>query len=216
MELSTLAAASIASFFAFLSLSPIFFYYFRTKIQPEALSIQPKPIVESEKHGIDFVRKLTTEEIQILTKSLENVNQYFPQNKTEITWLNLFFNQRFTVNHPEQQKLDQFVNQLIKDNSPYQTNYTISYGFLINPAGSTKYQQFHFDYTTTSTNIFIPMTKVTFKNATQFLRKKMKSKMDYWNNFGEIEDIMEKEDIDFLEISQIACKPFLVTKMHPR
>eukprot|EP01080_Neovahlkampfia_damariscottae_P012262 gene12262-5846_t len=213
MELLRVAAVSFVTFITSISIYSLTSKFFISQKEPQKKVLTAQ--LESKKHGIDFVRKLTEGEIEIICKSLENVREFFPKNEKEITWLNLFFNQKFTVSHPLQQQLDKMVNQLVEENSLYKTNYTISYGFLINPAGCQKYQQFHFDYTTTSMNIFVPMTKVTFKNATQFLRRKMNSKMDYLNNFGEAEDIMQKENLDFLEISQIACKPFLVTKMHP-
>jgi hypothetical protein len=179
-----------------------------------------KPKVELEtpkpKHGIDFCRRLNPEEIEVLKTTLENVNELIPRQANQVAWLNLYFNQKFTVPHDYQEKLHQLVNKFIAEQyKDFETIHILSYGFLVNPAGSTKFQQFHFDYTESSSNLFVPMTKVTFKNATQFLRMKMNSKMDYFNNFGEIDEIMEKEDVDYVEVSQLACKPYLLTKMHP-
>ena len=82
----------------------------------------------------------------------------------------------------------------------------VSYGFIISPAHGTVDQRFHYDYTHTSSNLFVPLTKITPLNATQFLKKPLKAHYEDIQWLGDAEDLMEKEGHP-IEINQVL--PFL-------
>lgn len=106
------------------------------------------------------------------------------------------------------------VNLLFPD---FKEKHILSISFIINPAGSQKDQKFHCDYTYTSGNIFIPLTKTTTLNATQYIKTPLScSRMDRNNNFGDTpESIMIKENVGSIEIAQMTSLPFAMLKMHP-
>lgn len=78
----------------------------------------------------------------------------------------------------------------------------VSYGFIISPAGGTVDQRFHYDYTHTSSNLFVPLTKLTPLNATQFLRKRLHGHYGDIQWLGDVDDLMQKEG-EPIEIHQV-------------
>jgi len=172
--------------------------------------------------GIFYQRTLGDEEKSTLLESYEAVKDEIPR-EDEVCWLNIYLNKKQTF--PDEEFSDglwEFVNELISEmfkdlDFAFKEKHILAYGFITNPAGSKKIQHFHCDYTLTTSNLFIPLTKITLKNSTQFISTKLHhAKMDKWDNFGATpEDVMESEGVDCLMVSQLVSKPWTILRMNP-
>lgn len=93
-----------------------------------------------------------------------------------------------------------------------------SYGFFFSPKTSSKDQEYHIDYKPEIKQLFITMVNHTTKNATQFVRfepisKPTKGAHEY-NRFGATDtELLEREGLDYMEVIQVVCKPYMVLKM---
>lgn len=90
---------------------------------------------------------------------------------------------------------------------------------MVNPLHSQKDQHYHFEYSKRTGVMLIPLTYMTTKNATQYLnnfvpKSKPKLGVRSFNNFGENDiELLEHENVDFLEVSQVICRPYTVLKI---
>ena len=161
---------------------------------------------------MEYLRALNKDEKHQLSEIYEQVkDQLLLAKGNEVYWLNLYLNQLHLINYPA--AFHSWIQQLVTDN--YSAQHAIlSYGFIVNPAHSTVNQQFHYDYTKTVSNLFIPITQMTTLNATQYLPIALKlTQADDYSNFGDLEQIMESENIDAIVVSQLICKPFSLIKL---
>jgi hypothetical protein len=87
-------------------------------------------------------------------------------------------------------------------------------------------QKWHLDYTAETSNLFIPLTKMTCKNGTQYLRSphgKIKSKtIGHGNithpdvfNYQDPHVLFDTEDTDHFEVCQVISQPFTIWKLFP-
>jgi len=150
------------------------------------------------------------------TKDKEN------KKSDEIFWNNLYYNEQFTIDFPEKQKLFSKIKEWINEFYPREAKkrHILSFGFITNPAGQGNFQKWHIDYTDHTSNIFIPLTKCTLKNATQYVRGRRKMKMDEHQNFPDIYSTLEKEfslgsTNGSIEVCQAVCFPFSILKLFP-
>jgi len=90
----------------------------------------------------------------------------------------------------------------------------VSYGFIISPAHGTVDQRFHYDYTATSSNLFVPITRVTPLNATQFLTEPLKAEYEDIQWLGDAEDLMNREGHP-ITIHQCIVPPFTLLRLRP-
>jgi len=172
--------------------------------------------------GIFYQRTLKDDEKSTLLEAYEAVKDDMPHDD-EVCWLNIFLNKKQTFPDAEftlplQELVNDLLSEMYKDiDFAFPEKHVLAYGFITNPAGSKKIQHFHCDYTMTVSNLFIPLTKVSLKNSTQFISTKLNNaKMDKWDNFGATpEDVMESEGIDCLVVSQLVSKPWTVLRMNP-
>lgn len=163
---------------------------------------------------MEYLRTFSEDEKLQLTNIYTQVkDQLLLAKGNEVYWLNLYLNQQHLINLPS--SFHSWIQQLVHNNYSYKHE-ILSYGFIVNPAHSTVNQQFHYDYTKTSSNLFIPITQVTTLNATQYLTTKLKqTKVDDYCNFGDLEKVMESEQVDAIIVSQLICKPFSLIKLKP-
>jgi hypothetical protein len=155
-----------------------------------------------------YVRKLNKEEINLIDKTYNETKEYFNKNKKEeeeldIKWVNIYLNQEIKIKHESYKEFYNYITTLVNENyQDWEKKFIISYGFIKNPAGNKKYQKFHVDFTTTSSLLFIPLTKVTLKNSPQYIKQKIKNyEMDSGGFWCENpEELMEKEGLEYLEV----------------
>ena len=92
----------------------------------------------------------------------------------------------------------------------------ISYGFVVNPAGSTAEQTFHCDYGVTTSSLFIPLTRVTLNNAMRFIRQPLaRARPRTTDAIGTVDEILDLEDASVVEVVQLACRPFCLLRLLP-
>ena len=166
------------------------------------------------KSGIIFKRMLNEDEIYRLKIAYETIK---PQLliSDEITWINLFINGKKMLDFEHEDLFSKFVSNIVKEFfSNFKEVHVLSYGFIINPKKSIKSQQFHIDYTKTSSNIMIPLTYVTADNAIQFFDYDLPTtKASETLSHRDSIKILEDENVPFLEVKQIICKPFCVLQL---
>jgi hypothetical protein len=90
------------------------------------------------------------------------------------------------------------------------------YGFVVNPHGS-RHQVWHIDYTTDAAVVWIPMTPLTDKNATQYITLPRKTPKDLLEQVASDVDKVDVDAIaagvDYLFVQQIIAKPMSVLYM---
>lgn len=114
----------------------------------------------------------------------------------ELYWLNYYVDREFVNEFPLQAQFHELVKSLLDEvrlslmkllcgslnvmqvYASWDEYHILSYGFIISAPNGTMDQRFHYDYSHTSSNIFVPLTKLTPLNATQFLRKQLRAKYD--------------------------------------
>jgi len=166
--------------------------------------------------GIELLRPLAADEHQLMSDAFE-VSKHMAVPKDlagELYWLNYYVDQEFVADFPLRDEFHTWVvntlNEVYYDWPEY---HILSYGFIISPPGGTVDQRFHYDYTHTSSNLFVPLTKLTPLNATQFLRKPLKAHYEDIQWLGDAEDLMRKEGP--LEIHQLIVPPMSLIQLLP-
>lgn len=193
--------------------------------------------------GMEFVRECSTKEIDLLKQSysettsllginvpsrgLDNIAQEpedenkdnSDSNKAEISWINLFHSGKhaaFWAQHPLKKDMDKWVRDLIVENFPNEKDRVIlSYGFITAPKNGKIDQKWHLDYAETVSNLFVNMSEVTQKNATQFIRGPLKQPMPEDNYYPNPNEIMNIEGASHLVLNQVISKPFNLFKLYP-
>lgn len=170
----------------------------------------------NKSRGMELLRTLDEGERLLITDAWAAVCDQLPR-QAEIHWLNLYLNHTFRAEYPQRDALHAWVTETVQ--AVYAATgevHVLSYGFIVNPAGSTKEQLFHCDYSYTSSNLFVPLTPVTLANATQYLRRPLHvARMDEVDMIGTLEQIMDLEGLDAIEVCQLACRPFCLVRLLP-
>lgn len=171
---------------------------------------------EVRETGVEFVRKLDESEQRLLTECFASCEPLMPP-ADEIYWLNLYLNRQHLVDHPRRDDLYAWVMRTIAElYRAWDEVHLLSYGFINNPAHSTKSQKFHVDYSYTSSNLFVPLTPITLLNSFHYLKNPLpNTPMDDLIAFGELEGIMDSEGLDFVEVAQIVCRPLSLIRLLP-
>jgi phosphatidylglycerophosphate synthase len=176
--------------------------------------------------GLVCMRGCTDEEINVLKDAWEQNKSLcimHESNEKEIYWVNLFLD---GIPHPKfsnaelQAKFHLFVSNLIEE--MYTDRRSIkSYGFIIAPKNGDKDQKWHIDYSSTCSNLFVPMTKLTHRNATQFIRHPGGSMTALYPDesgkqvYADPHELLASEKTNYLEVSQVVSEPFVVLKLFP-
>lgn len=169
--------------------------------------------------NMEVIRSCTDEEKILISDSFQSLQAIHTVDMKELYWINVFLNGKLCTPFPQADDLESFVKTMVDTvYADWKERHILSVSFVINPIQSAKDQKFHCDYTYTSSNLFIPLTKVTHLNATQFIRTPLKhSRMDQNNNFsgGDIFEIMKEEGTRSLEVGQVVCEPYSIIHLHP-
>lgn len=167
------------------------------------------------KVGFEFKRMLNKSEQELLNLTLDFCKETFPSNSKAIFWSNIYIRKQFTL-VGDFTSLDSWVNQVVDEISPSKKKHILGYGFLVNPKGNAAGQPFHIDYGPTESCIFVPLTLLTEKNATQYLVDPInKTSLTEALAGFQINNFKEKEGLDFLEVRQAIGSPFSLLHMLP-
>lgn len=167
--------------------------------------------------GLELKRPLTEDEKTLMLESYEHSKHLaVPKDvRGELYWLNYYVDGQFVVEFKQRDRFHKWVvdtlNEVYFD---WPEINIVSYGFIISPAGGTVDQRFHYDYTATSSNLFVNLTKVTPLNATQFLRTPLTAHYEDIQWLGDADDLMKKEGKP-IEIHQIIAPPFSLLRLLP-
>lgn len=168
---------------------------------------------------MEILRTLSSDEQKLVLDVWESVkNTVQGTDKPELYWMNVILNGEIVCDCPRVSELSQWVNeQMVIATPSWKKRYIVSVSYVVNPPGSTKNQKFHCDYTYTSANLFIPITKTTAHNSTQFIRTPLiNTRMNNYNVFSDdFEDLCESECVNGIEVCQIISNPFSLIYMHP-
>ncbi|MBK8266392.1 MAG: hypothetical protein IPK80_34330 [Nannocystis sp.] len=167
-----------------------------------------------DRRDLEFVRALTPPERDLLLAAHASV----PAScAPEIHWTNLYVDGAFVAEAPQRDRLHSWVLRLVAEvYADWPEVHLISYGFVVNPAGSSAEQPFHCDYGVTTSNLFIPLTRVTLNNATRFIRQPLARARPRTTDFiGTVDEILEAEGCEVLEVVQLACRPFCLLRLLP-
>src|SRR5689334_10705077 len=131
--------------------------------------------------------------------------------------MNLYLNRAFMVEHPLQRELHAWMTGNVAQlYSEWPETHVLAYGFITNPAGNPDGQPFHCDYGETSSNLFVPLTRVSLLNAAQFIRQPLtRAKLDHKAELGSLEDILDAEGCDAIEVVQLVCRPYSLIRLLP-
>jgi len=172
---------------------------------------------EQPKIGIDFRRLLSDDEKKLVTESFEaSKHLAVPKDIAgELYWLNYYVDREFVVDFPLRDQFHEWVVRTLDEvYADWPEYHILSYGFIISPPRGTVDQRFHYDYTHTSSNVFIPLSKLTPLNATQYLREPLNAHYKDIQWLGDAEDLMLKEERP-IEIHQVIVPPYSLLQLLP-
>lgn len=91
------------------------------------------------------------------------------------------------------------------------------YGFVVNPKGTTQHQAWHIDYTTDAACIFIPLTPLTDRNATQFITLPSDTPDDVLEQLASDVDQVDVDalirQLDCVDVHQLVANPMSILYM---
>lgn len=139
-----------------------------------------------------------------------------PEKAESIYWFNIFSEKKFTVDH-NFTNLHKIVEGLVQSvELKPGDKHILRYGFLVNPVGNKSNQPFHTDYGMTDSTIFVPLTAVTERNATQYItRRPYKTPLQKVLDGMSAQELLESEGLESIEVRQMVAKPFSVLHMLP-
>lgn len=167
--------------------------------------------------GIELIRRLTEDEQHLLAEAAVQGLAPLPTGIGDIHWVNLYLNGAFTQEFPLRRQLhDWAVRTTAQVYADWPRYHLLAYGFIRSPPGNSDGQPFHCDYTMTSSNLFVPLTRVSVLNATQFVRQPLtRARLNQRAEFGSSTDLLEAEGVDAIEVVQLICKPFSLLRLLP-
>ncbi len=174
----------------------------------------PLPGAPAARLGLELIRPLAADEQSLLLEAHRGVPR---ARALEIHWTNLFVDGAFVGASEDRDRLHNWVLRLLGEAyGDWPVVHVISYGFVVNPAGSTAEQPFHCDYGVTTSSLFIPLTRVTLNNAMRFIRQPLaRARPRTTDAIGTLDEILDLEGADAVEVVQIACRPFCVLCLLP-
>jgi agmatinase len=174
------------------------------------------PAAKIAKPGMELLRSLGPDERELVLDGFRACEPLMP-HAPEVHWINVFYNGAHPVDFPRRGALDAWVRRAVAEAyRDWPEVHILSYGYMVNPVGSTQYQPFHCDYSATSSNLFVPLTRATVSNATQYLNAPLaRATVGEVDVIGEIDAIMDAEGALAMEVSQLVCRPFCLLKLNP-
>lgn len=138
--------------------------------------------------------------------------------KREIFWINLW--QRSSEEEPiavaGAAELDRWARELVDRAYAGQGVVLDGYGFIINPVNS-KTQPWHVDYTMDYSTIFIPLSKLTTQNCTQYAVLPPHTPSDVLEKAFADLDVIDLDGLvaacDYVSVRQLLVRPFSIVKM---
>lgn len=171
--------------------------------------------MRNDRRGMEILRRLPEDEQQLLRAAFDATRESTPRGISAIHWVNLYLNGDFTVDHRWKSDLHAWVIRNVAEiYESWPELHLLAYGFITNPAGNAEAQPFHVDYTRTSSNLFVPLTRVSPRNATEFIAQPLAG-MDHKAEFGSVEDILDAEGRDAIEVRQLVCRPYSLIVLQP-
>lgn len=172
-----------------------------------------KEIAVKRDCGIDLIRVCTGQEEDLLKNSYKKLNIEKPPMEGVLYWNNIFVGGKWKDDTPYKEEMDAFVKLLLQQCYPGQKRYIRSFGFLTSPANSLKSQSWHYDYSATTSNVFVPMTETTARNATQFIRGPRPHPLPESQYYPNATTVRKKENAPYLQLCQMLVPAFTVLKM---
>lgn len=171
----------------------------------------------NDPRGMEVVRRLEEDERRLLRSAFEATRTSGPEGVSLIHWANLYLNRAFTMEHPWREELHAWVTRNVAHvYASWPEVHVLAYGFITNPAKNPHGQPFHVDYTRTSSNLFVPLTRVSPENATEFIRQPLtRARLDHKAEFGSLDDILDAEGCDAIEVVQLVCRPYSLIRLLP-
>eukprot|EP00300_Choanocystis_sp_HF-7_P008312 c15845_g1_i1.p1 GENE.c15845_g1_i1~~c15845_g1_i1.p1 ORF type:complete len:479 (+),score=97.13 c15845_g1_i1:118-1437(+) len=169
--------------------------------------------------GVDFLRMCNPKEISLLKDCYASTSETFNQNlKSQVStlapinWFNLYCNGSW---YDERGKaLQPLVDSLIREffDTP---RVILSFGFIVAHANvpNAMSQGWHYDYGANVSNLFVPMSKLTHRNATQFVRGRRPGPLPPSEYFDDPDTLLEAEGLDFVEVCQTIARPFAIVRL---
>lgn len=138
--------------------------------------------------------------------------------RREIFWINLW--QRSAADKPkdfaEAAELDRWTRALVGEAYAGESVQLDGYGFIINPVGS-KAQPWHVDYTMDYSTIFIPLSRLTTHNCTQYAvlspGAPEAARRTIAANLNAIDFDELTAACDYVSVRQLLARPFSVVRM---
>lgn len=171
--------------------------------------------------GVEYMRACSAPEVALLTDVLNSTKEQRPPPASSVInrsiyWHNIYNNGKFELEFPRRGDIDDYVHSLLREFYPDEKpRHLLSYGFIVSPSHGKESQGWHMDYSPSVSNLFIPMTAVTHRNTTQFLRGELEMEMPPSQYYPEPHQLLEIEKGPALEVSQVVCKPFSILKLFP-
>lgn len=138
--------------------------------------------------------------------------------KREIFWINLW--QRSGGAGPIQlegvTEIDRWARDLADRAYAGEGAACDGYGFIINPVGS-RAQQWHVDYTMDYSTIFIPLSRLTPENCTQYAVLPANARAAAHQSVSANLDVINLDSLvdtcDYVSVRQLLARPFSIIKM---
>lgn len=138
--------------------------------------------------------------------------------KREVFWINLWrrASEEAAVTVDGVDELDRWVRELIQTAYAGEEVQLEGYGFIVNPIDS-KAQLWHVDYYTLDySNLFIPLSKLTTENATQYLVLPPNTPRSTRQALADLPAVDVNEllaSMDYVTVRQMLARPYSIMKM---
>jgi len=170
--------------------------------------------MQNKPRGMKVLRALDEDEKRLIEEVYHSVASTLLKTSTEITWTNLLTDGKYPIPYPQHSQFDAWVKRIVSEvYHAWPEVHLLGYGFIFNAAGSTKNQRWHEDYTSTASTVFVPLTKITCKNTTQFLDVYIER--ENRNKAVDVEDYLEMQGLEGIVVSQLICRPFSLVQVIP-
>eukprot|EP00300_Choanocystis_sp_HF-7_P023916 c25305_g1_i1.p1 GENE.c25305_g1_i1~~c25305_g1_i1.p1 ORF type:complete len:471 (-),score=82.34 c25305_g1_i1:57-1469(-) len=178
--------------------------------------------------GVDFLRMCTSVERKLLDDSFREATTQIAALKSQVSaspmgsptgtvnapinWFNFYCNGSW---HDERGKvLQPFVDSLLREF--YDTPRVIlSFGFIISHANvpNALPQAWHYDYGPNVSNLFVPLSRITHRNATQYVRGRRPEPLPPSQYYDDPDSLLDAEGLDYVEMCQSITRPYAILRL---
>lgn len=174
--------------------------------------------VDCKQHcGVELMRHCAPSEKEFIEQCLRETEDIAAKDHRDVVfWYNLFVGGQWRPEFQHKEEMERLVNNLMAE-FYREKRYLRTCGFITSPRHGTasKAQAWHYDYTPGTSNIFIPISQLTHKNATQFIRGTRPGPLPASEFFPPPHVLLDDEKLDSIEVSQLLAKPFSILKLWP-